>query len=145
MDQALAELAAAVEAQPGATIVERGSKADGRYLRAEVAVDGGPFGVKQTDDVEFLIAINGQVDPPNLVDYHSVTRAGGANDPKRQNCRAGTRRRDARASRAGRRRRLAADARGCRVDIPRRRRDAAGPARRVGGDERGALLVHLGG
>ena len=71
-------------AQPGANIVEKGTKADGRYLRAEFVVPKSlPFGSDEIDDVEFLIAAPGQSDPPSLVDYHSVSRPGSGDDVKR--------------------------------------------------------------
>mmetsp|Transcript_13535 Transcript_13535/g.40303 ORF Transcript_13535/g.40303 Transcript_13535/m.40303 type:complete len:217 (+) Transcript_13535:236-886(+) len=83
VEQAVAELVAAIETVPGATVVDKGTKAGGRYVRAEVKVPGSPpFGSDQLDDVEFLIAGPG-VDPPHLVNYHSVTRTGGSGDAKR--------------------------------------------------------------
>ena len=84
VEQAFSELVNAVAAQPGANIVEKGTKADGRYLRAEFTIPKSlPFGSDEIDDVEFLIAAPGTSDPPSLVDYHSVTRAGGTADNKR--------------------------------------------------------------
>ena len=84
VEEAFAELVNAVAAQPGASIVDKGTKADGRYLRAEFVVPKSlPFGSDEIDDVEFLIAAPGTSDPPSLVDYHSVTRAGGTADNKR--------------------------------------------------------------
>jgi hypothetical protein len=83
-EDAFAELVSAVGEQPGAVIVEKGTKADGRYLRAEFTIPKSlPFGSDETDDVEFLIAAPGLTDPPALVDYHSVTRPGGNADNKR--------------------------------------------------------------
>ena len=84
VEEAYAELVNAVAAQPGANIVDKGTKADGRYLRAEFTIPKSlPFGSDEIDDVEFLIAAPGQSDPPSLVDYHSVTRTGGTADNKR--------------------------------------------------------------
>ena len=84
VEEAYAELVNAVAAQPGANIVDKGTKADGRYLRAEFTIPKSlPFGSDEIDDVEFLIAAPGTSDPPSLVDYHSVTRAGGTADNKR--------------------------------------------------------------
>ena len=84
VEQAFSELVNAVAAQPGASIVDKGTKADGRYLRAEFTIPKSlPFGSDEIDDVEFLIAAPGTSDPPSLVDYHSVTRAGGTADNKR--------------------------------------------------------------
>ena len=83
VEEAYAELVNAVAAQPGANIVDKGTKADGRYLRAEFTIPKSlPFGSDEIDDVEFLIAAPGTSDPPSLVDYHSVTRAGGTADNK---------------------------------------------------------------
>jgi hypothetical protein len=78
----VAELVRAIEAQPGAAVVDKGAKADGRYVRAVFEVSG-PFGKTQTDDVEFLLAKPGTSDPPFLVDYHSVSRPGSGDDVKR--------------------------------------------------------------
>ena len=82
VETAVAELVRAIEAQPGAAVVDRGAKADGRYVRAVFEVSG-PFGKTQTDDVEFLLAKPGTSDPPFLVDYHSVSRPGSGDDVKR--------------------------------------------------------------
>jgi len=84
VEDAFGELMDAVAAQPGAAIMDTGAKANGRYLRAEFTIPKTlPFGSDEIDDVEFLIAAPGQSDPPNLVDYHSVTRSGGSADNKR--------------------------------------------------------------
>ena len=82
IETAVAELVDAISAQEGATVVEKGTRADGRYVRAEVRVPGA-FGGTQIDDIEFLIAKPGTSDPPFLVDYHSVSRPGNGNDAKR--------------------------------------------------------------
>lgn len=66
-EEAYAELKAAIQAQPGATIVEEGD----RYIRSEFKEGGA------TDDVEFLLSL----DAP-LVGYRSSARRGG--DDKRQ-------------------------------------------------------------
>ena len=53
VEQAFSELVNAVAAQPGANIVEKGTKADGRYLRAEFTIPKSlPFGSDEIDDVE---------------------------------------------------------------------------------------------
>ena len=57
VEDAFSELVDAVAAQPGANIVEKGTKADGRYLRAKFVVPKSlPFGSDEIDDVESLIA-----------------------------------------------------------------------------------------
>ena len=82
VETAVGELVRAIEAQPGAKVVDQGTQAGGRYVRAEVTVPGA-FGGSQVDDLEFLLAKPGTSDPPFLVDYHSVTRPGGSDDLKR--------------------------------------------------------------
>ena len=82
VETAVGELVRAIEAQPGAKVVDQGAQAGGRYVRAEVTVPGA-FGGSQVDDLEFLLAKPGTSDPPFLVDYHSVTRPGGGDDLKR--------------------------------------------------------------
>ena len=82
IETAVDELVRAIEAQPGAKVVDKGQKADGRYVRAEFSVPGN-FGGSQTDDLEFLLAKPGTSDPPFLVDYHSVSRPGNGDDVKR--------------------------------------------------------------